>query len=242
MTGPQAQCFDVFNGGTMPKIITKSGRDVRLSVPLELKFAGSDTAGRIRGYASAFGGPPDAYGDVIVKGAFSRTLSEHSKQSSMPAMLWAHEPSALIGRWVDMFEDERGLHVVGELNLDTTGGRDAHSHLKNGDVNGLSIGFAIGPNGSQMQKGSRYLTDIDLVEVSVVAFPANSRSRVSAVKSLQSKSDLIELLREGGLPKAAAARIAAGGWSAMSSEDQSQKANALADQLKRATAQLRKKL
>lgn len=240
ITGHQTRCFHVFNGGTVPKILTKSNRDVRLSSPLELKLAGAETSGRIRGYASAFGGAPDSYGDIIAKGAFARTISEHLRQPSMPAMLWAHDQASPIGRWIDMHEDDFGLHVTGELNLDTTGGKDAYAHLKKGDVNGMSIGYLIGPNGSKMQGASRLLTDIDLVEVSVVAIPANSRSRVSGVKSLQSKTDLIDMLREGGLSKAAAARIAGGGWPAMSGEDRSEKTIALANQLKRATAKLRK--
>lgn len=224
----------------MPEISLKSQNPSRLSSPLEFKFAGDDSNGRIRGYASTFGGNPDAYGDVIAKGAFTRTLKEHLSQGSMPAMLWSHDPARPIGRWLDMNEDELGLYALGELNLETSGGKDAYGHLKNGDVNGMSIGYAVGPNGSKKSGATRLLTDIDLIEVSIVAFPANSRSRVSGVKSLHSKTDLIEMLREGGLSKTAAARIAAGGWSAMSGEDRSEKASALAGIIRSATAKLRK--
>lgn len=223
----------------MPRILTKSSENLRLSVPVEVKLASSGNAGRVEGYASAFGGSPDSYGDVIEKGAFSRTVSDHSRGGTMPAMLWAHDHSRPIGRWTDMHEDEFGLHMVGELNLDTTGGKDAHGHLKNGDVNGLSIGYLVPPGGARKQGSSRILTDIDLVEVSVVTFPANGRSRVNGVKTLQNKSDLVDLLRDGGLSKAAAARIAAGGWSAFSQSDFSEKANALAAQIDAATAKFR---
>lgn len=240
ITGKFARCFDVSNGGPMPKISHKSQISSRMSSPLEFKFATDDATGLVRGYASTFGGNPDAYGDVIAKGAYSRTLREHRAQGSMPAMLWSHDPARPIGKWLDMHEDEYGLSVLGTLNLDTSGGKDAHAHLKNGDVSGISIGYAVGPSGSKTSGSTRLLTDIDLIEVSIVTFPANSRSRVSGVKSLQSKSDLIEMLREGGLPKAAAARIAAGGWSAVSGEDHSEKAIALADVLRGASAQLRK--
>ena len=226
----------------MLELSHKSGGDVRLSLPLELKFLGSEGSGRVRGYASAFGGPPDSYGDVIAKGAFARTISEHFRQSTMPVMLWAHDRARPIGRWLDMHEDDFGLHIAGELNLETTSGKDAHAHLTKGDVNGLSIGYVVGPQGFKSQGAGRLLVDIDLVEVSVVACPANARTRISGVKSaLQSKSELVQMLREGGLPKAAAERIAAGGWPAMAgNDDQSEQLTALVHELKTATAQLRK--
>jgi HK97 family phage prohead protease len=209
----------------------------RMTAPLELRFEGS--AGGIEGYASAFGGPPDSYGDIIERGAFKRTIGDHKREGTMPAMLWAHDPTKPIGRWTDIREDDFGLYVRGSLNLDTSGGKDAHQHLKHGDATGLSIGFVIPQSGARQDGATTILTDIDLMEVSAVVFPANRRARVSGVKALQSKSDLIDMLREGGLPKAAAARIAAGGWPALAGDDH-QKAIELAAAIKRATADLRR--
>lgn len=218
----------------------KNSPALRLSPTVEVKFSSETENGTIEGYASAFGGNPDSYGDIVQKGAFLRSLAEHKQERTMPAMLWSHDQREPIGKWIDMHEDEFGLFVRGKLNLDTSRGRDAHAHVKHGDATGFSIGFYVGEQGHKHgANGTTILTDIDLVEVSAVVFPANRRARVSGVKTLQSKSELIDMLREGGLPKAAAARIAAGGWPALTNADQ-QKAFELADMLDRATNDLRK--
>lgn len=219
---------------------TKSFSALRLSPTLEMKFSNETENGTVEGYASAFGGNPDSYGDIVQKGAFIRTLAEHRREGTMPAMLWSHDQCEPIGKWLEMHEDDFGLFVRGQLNLNSSRGRDAHAHLKNGDATGFSIGFYVSSEGrKQGTHGTSILTDVDLVEVSAVVFPANRRARVSAIKTLQSKSELIDLLRDGGVPKAAAARVAAGGWPALSNNDQ-RKAHELAELLDRATNQLRK--
>ncbi|RUW81563.1 HK97 family phage prohead protease [Mesorhizobium sp. M2A.F.Ca.ET.067.02.1.1] len=206
----------------------KSSLSDRLGPALEVRFAATDSAGTIEGYASVFGGEPDSYGDVIASGAFKRSLAEMRSSGTNPLMLWSHDRAAPIGRWTDIREDDKGLLVKGQLNLATTRGKDAYEHLKHGDVSGLSIGFALYPNGSRQGAGSEtILTDIDLREISVVALPANRRTRVGLVKSLNSKSDLVDMLRESGLSKSAAARVAAGGWSALVSEEQEKAAQTL---------------
>lgn len=201
-------------------ITTKSDVFERVSPPLEVRLAGLSASGLIEGYASAFGGPPDGYGDIIEPGAFMRSLAQHRADGTMPAMLWSHDHAHPIGRWTEMEEDDYGLLVRGNLNTQTDRGRNALEHLKQRDVSGLSIGFAPAPDGAKHSgKGYRVLTDLELWEVSVVAFPANRRARVSSVKSLQTKTELIDLLREGGLSKSAAIRVAAGGWAALGSDE-----------------------
>lgn len=223
----------------MSYLHVKSNPDLRLSpaVALEVKFAPGG-AGEIEGYASAFDGPPDAYGDLISKGAFRRTLAEHRSGGTMPAMLWAHDLGRVVGRWLDMAEDDFGLRVRGQINLATTEGKNAYEHVKSGDVGAFSIGFLIPEGGSTVRGRARVITDLELVEVSLVAMGANRRARVAGVKSLAAKSDLIDLLRDGGLSKAAAARIAAGGWAALSGADH-QKAIDLAADVARATQSLK---
>ncbi|MFK4824690.1 HK97 family phage prohead protease [Paenochrobactrum sp. BZR 588] len=223
-----------------PLHIKSSVQSLRLSPTLEVKFSSGSEAGTIEGYASAFGGNPDSYGEVVQKGAFTRTLKEHRANGTMPAMLWSHNQTQPIGKWTDMYEDDFGLFVKGKLNLETSHGKDAHAHIVHGDATGFSIGFRTAPNGQRKdQNGATLLTDVDLVEVSAVVFPANRRALVTSVKTLQSKSELIDMLRENGLSRAASTRIAAGGWQALAGADH-EKAFELADMIDRATQQLRK--
>ena len=104
------------------------------SPALRLKFDAASGNGEFSGYASTYGGLPDSYGDVIAAGAYSETLKAHKAAGTMPVMLWAHDQARPIGRWLEMKEDAKGLFVRGQCNLNTTAGRDAHEHIKAGDV------------------------------------------------------------------------------------------------------------
>ena len=196
--------------------------NLRLSPSFELELkvdagAGRDT-GVIEGVASAFGPPADSYGDIISPTAFDRTLAEHKARGTMPAALWAHEPAQVVGRWTSMTEDPEALRVVGKVNLKTASGRDAWEHLLAQDVRGLSVGYKVAPGGRIPNgDGSAMLIDVDLFEVSLTALPSNKRARLTGVK-METRAELVQLIHEGGLPRAAAQKVALGGWAALSGQ------------------------
>jgi HK97 family phage prohead protease len=198
---------------------------LRLAPPLETRFIGEDAAqGIISGHASIWAGQPggeaDSYGDLIGRNAFAATLEAHQKAGTMPVMLWSHDPARPIGRWVEIREDDRGLFGVGQLNLQTDAGKQAFAHLQARDIGGLSIGFQVAKDGFKAQAGgSRLLTAIDLYEISIVSMAASRGARVIEIKSMQTQRDLERWLHdEAGLSRAAAVKVARGGWSALSGE------------------------
>jgi HK97 family phage prohead protease len=207
------------------------------SNPQRFKFSVADS-GVVTGLASVFGNV-DSYGERVVRGAFARSIQRHTAEGTMPKFLWQHDAAELAGRWIGMAEDEIGLRVTGQLNLATSRGRDIHAHVKHGDVDGLSIGYRevrARANGEV-----RDLLEIDLKEISIVTFPANRAARLTGVKA-ESAADIERILREGGLPRAYAAKFAQAGWAATAgfSAINTQKATALAQQIRRATAQIGK--
>lgn len=171
--------------------------------------------GVIEGLASSFGGI-DSYGDTVAPGAFSKTLQDHAATGTTPPMLWAHEKSAPVGRWEQVFEDARGLRVVGRLNLKTTAGRDAFEHLHAGDVAGLSIGFTIPPGGAEQRDDVRLLRSVRLHEVSLVTLAADAGARITSVKSAIAKPESLResqtSLQSLGFSRREAARIAQKGY------------------------------
>lgn len=198
--------------------IADLSRALRLSTPVEFKFAG-DAQGAFDGYASVFNNV-DSYGHRTQPGAFTASLAQWRAEGALPPLLWSHDPAEPVGRIVELREDATGLFVRGQFNLATQGGRDAHAHVKAGDINGLSFGFRVSEGGAQRNAdGAIVLTAIDLLEVSVVAMPANRRARITGVKALQSRQELERLLRETGLPRGAAVKLAAGGWPALVGDD-----------------------
>lgn len=175
--------------------------------PLELKFSRGD-AGTLSGYASMFGPPADRHGDIIALGAFAKSLAS----STAPLMLWSHNLSEPIGTWTSLKEDTKGLHVTGKLTLETRRGSEAYALLKDEALNGLSIGYHVTAF-EELADGGRLLTEIDLVEISLVTLPSASRARVTSVKSGDITPRIVEgILRDAGLPKAMAAGIVTRGF------------------------------
>jgi uncharacterized protein len=89
-----------------------------------------------------------------------------------------------IGVWTSFEEDEHGLKMSGVF-LDTVAGRDAYTIAKAGAVTGLSIGYFVTASEIEKRDGKtvRVITEVKLIEVSLVTFPANDLARVDDVKS-----------------------------------------------------------
>ena len=153
----------------------------RLARPFELKALGED--GSFAGYGSVFG-LADDYADTVAPGAFARSLAEHARAGTQPALLWQHDSRQPIGVWSALREDRVGLQVSGRLALKTRGGAEAYELLKLGAVSGLSIGYVAVASHVDERTRQRVLIDIDLWEVSLVTFPANPQARVTAVKAM----------------------------------------------------------
>lgn len=133
--------------------------------------------GRIEGYASVFD-VVDEQGDTVIKGAFQKSLDLMKTKGKFPKFLWQHDARKPIGVWEDMYEDDHGLFVKGRLLLDIKRGKEVWSMLKSKAVDGLSIGYK---SSSKLPGGK--LTDVDLMEISVVTFPACEDAKVESVKS-----------------------------------------------------------
>lgn len=177
---------------------------------LELKFHEDDAETMtFEGYGAVFGNT-DAHGDVIMPGAFAESLAEASKSGQMPAMLLQHggmfgDDMTPIGVWSEMSEDGHGLKVKGKL-ASTTKGKDSYELLKMGAFNGLSIGYRVKEfeNRTKPDEPRRTLKKVDLIEVSLVTFPANGKARVQTVKSideLEKPADVEGYLREAGFSR-----------------------------------------
>lgn len=182
------------------------------AVSFEVKATGN---GVISGLASTFDGAPDAYGDVIQRGAFAASLGAHAAEGTLPAMLWQHNPAEPIGRWLEVRETAAGLEVKGAIDMNVQRGAEAFSLLKGGALRGLSIGYKVAEGGARMNGNVRELAAVDLWEISLVTFPANRKTRVLDVKAIGGVRSFEQALRDMGFPRAAATKLAAGGWSAL---------------------------
>jgi HK97 family phage prohead protease len=156
------------------------------SIPItqEMKFLAEplnavDVDGVFEGYASLFG-VADLGKDIVMPGAFAETLKK--RDASAVRLLWQHDPATPIGRWLSIEEDRRGLRVRGKLNLAVERARDIHALMREGAVDGLSIGFRVDRARAERPTGVRRLEQLDLWEISVVTFPMLPGARVETVK------------------------------------------------------------
>ncbi len=117
---------------------------------------------RFAGYAAIFDAP-DRGGDIVRKGAFARAA-----KAGVP-LLWQHDVTRRIGFVESLAEDERGLRVVAKL--------DGDEPLIAAGA-GLSFGYRVR---GKRDGTYRELTDLDLIEVSVVTHPMQPLARVLVV-------------------------------------------------------------
>ena len=168
----------------------------KVSAPV-MQIKALKETGEFEGYGSTFGGEPDAYGDVIAPGAFKETLETHGARGTMPKMYWQHDPHQPIGRWLEASEDDTGLFMTGRLNMAVQRAKEAYALLKDGDIDGLSIGYRVKAYSVDQDSSIWTLERLDLQEVSVVSAPANDAATVSSVKAAKAAHDLLERLKAG---------------------------------------------
>jgi HK97 family phage prohead protease len=163
---------------------------------LDLKFAASGLA--FSGYASVFDSV-DAYNDTIEKGAYSETINPEKRNRPI-RMRWNHYGD-IIGKWLTIKEDAKGLFVEGELTPNHSKASDVYASMKHGAIDGMSIGYRV-VEAETLPSGIQLLKKIDLVEISVVEEPADLGAKIGEVKSLieecNSLKEIEALLRDAG--------------------------------------------
>lgn len=205
----------------------------RLLAPLRELRAVEDSPGTFDGYGSVFG-VTDSYGDVVAKGAFKKTLRQwKAERGKFPPMLLQHGGGGFfggaaddlvpVGVWDEMREDDTGLYVKGRLlALDTDRGKSIYAAMREGALDGLSIGFVTreAAYGKEPDEPQRTIKAVDLWEVSVVTFPANGDARVNEVRGIDLTEREFEewLTRAGGFSRAQAKAIVAKGFRRLTRE------------------------
>jgi len=129
-------------------------------------------------YASTFGNT-DLGGDIVVKGAFTKTLKARPRRP----LLWQHNTSEPIGVEQSLKEDAHGL--LGSWRfLDNPTAHKAYDAMKQGAIDKMSIGFIPTNIGFEAGSETRKLLELDLLENSVVTIPMNDAAAITSVKAL----------------------------------------------------------
>lgn len=165
----------------------EKGRTGKFEVKSNFEIKDADEKkGIVTGYCSVFGNV-DSDGDMIMPGAYAKTLVERGCSSSRPRIkhLWQHSSFEPIGVPIVLEEQEKGLY------FETQFGRDAFSQDKlmqhiDKIITELSIGYntvrqedVVDGNGKTLH---RKLWEVKLWEYSSVTWGSNSLTEVISAK------------------------------------------------------------
>jgi HK97 family phage prohead protease/HK97 family phage major capsid protein len=143
----------------------------------------------LRGYAAVFDAP--AHGEVVRRSAFDRTLAE----GAVVELLFDHDgiPMASTrGGTMSLSVDDNGLVVdVPSLDMESPYVKSIVSAMRRGDLQKMSFAFFTRDDNYDSETMTRELTDVELVDVSVVTRPWYDATTV-ALKSEADAPVLVE--------------------------------------------------
>lgn len=196
----------------------------RFVVPLQIK-AVSDK-GLVTGYASIFDNI-DLGGDMII----GPTPFEEIVRTTDGKVLHLYSHDAYgftpsgglpIGK-ADVEQQEKGLYFESQLLMaDPFVKERIYPHMKEGTLDGMSIGYDVLPFGSDYDEENRVrlLKRLKLWEISACVWGMNPEARIETVKTRAKNVTNIreyeDLLRDvGGFSARQAKLLASGGWEAL---------------------------
>ncbi|MCJ8298923.1 MAG: HK97 family phage prohead protease [Pseudomonadales bacterium] len=137
-----------------------------------------DSQGIVKGLGSVFGNV-DSDGDIMMKGAFTKSIQENSHRIKY---LYQHRLDKPVGKMEELFEDSTGLNFVAKLALKTRLGKDVFEMIKAGVLTENSVGFqTIKQNYNKVEKVNR-ITEVKLYEISAVTVAANPLAFIEEAK------------------------------------------------------------
>lgn len=153
---------------------------------------------RVSGYLSSFDNK-DSDGDIIVKGAYSKSLKERKDQIFF---LNQHNWAQPHGKFDELKEDGKGLAFVSNPLIDTSYSMDTLKLYEAGIIKEHSVGFITVKD--EVKSDARYIKEIKLYEGSNVTLGANSNTPFTGFKSSLKEIDeqskkIMKALRDGTL-------------------------------------------
>lgn len=147
-------------------------------------------------YPSTFTREPDAYGDVVAKGAFAETIQQWKDSGNSLPGLFGHrmdDPDFYVAYALDMGEDGHGWWVKGAFDMESPKGPHVYRLVKGRRLNQLSFAYDTLEEGAVDLGEGRKANELRRVRVhefSFVPIGANQDTSVVAVK------DAVSALRQ----------------------------------------------
>ena len=137
----------------------------------------------VEGYAAVFGNE-DSYNDIIVAGAFTKTIA--GKEGKRIKLCLQHDMEDIVGKIVEMKEDEKGLWFKAKIS-NTTMGKDLSILIEDDAINEISIGYQSIVWEVDEVRNVRLLKEVKLYEISFVSRAANQLATIQATEIKEEK-------------------------------------------------------
>lgn len=161
----------------MPKQKTPARRAEHRTLGVESATFRAASDGEFTGYAAVWDSI-DSYGTYFRRGAFAKTIAERGDRIKV---MWDHEE--LIGKVVEIREDEHGLWVKGKLTLEVARAAEVRALMQDGAVDTMSFMFEVIQKNFDKTRGATAITEVKLFEVSPVTFAANEGTSIQSVRA-----------------------------------------------------------
>jgi uncharacterized protein len=168
--------------------------------------------GIVKGYLATW--DIDEGRDQYIKGAFSDHLDKMIQRGKQKLQLTDYHGKVIGGiPLASMKEDDRGLYVESEINLDMETGRDVYSLVKQKVYDSFSTEYAAVEK--SFEDGIRKITKSKIFGGALLSNPMNNNAVITEVKQYSitdlkniGKSDLFNILRSASLSRDAANHLA----------------------------------
>ena len=139
---------------------------------------------KIAGYANTTS--KDRAGDIVTAEAWAKGV-ENFRQN--PVMLYQHKHDCPIGRFNQITVDKKGIFVEGTVSEAAEKNHGIHTLIKDGALKSFSVGFRVKDGKYNSVDDTMLITDVELLEISIVSVPCNQESLFSLRKSFDTTDD-----------------------------------------------------
>ena len=139
---------------------------------------------KIAGYANTIA--KDRAGDIVTAEAWAKGV-ENFRQN--PVMLYQHKHDCPIGRFNQITVDKKGIFVEGTVSEAAEKNHGIHTLIKDGALKSFSVGFRVKDGKYNSVDDTMLITEVELLEISIVSVPCNQESLFSLRKSFDTTDD-----------------------------------------------------
>lgn len=145
---------------------------------------------KISGYANTT--DKDRVGDIVTANAWAKGVDNYRKN---PVLLYQHKHDQPIGRVDKVTVDKKGIYVDAIVSGAAEKLHGVQTLIKDGALKSFSVGFRVKDGKYDNNSDCMTITDVELLEISVVSVPANQNSLFSIRKSFENDGDYEEFVK-----------------------------------------------